>query len=315
MSNDPRMKINALAERLRAGDPRALGRALTVVENGEGDALSLIEALSDEFGKAQIVGFTGPPGAGKSTLVDALIHEWRAEGRPVAVLAVDPVSPVSGGALLGDRTRMGAHSLDAGVFIRSVSARGHLGGLCHAAHDMADIMDAAGWPLILIETVGAGQSETEITQVADLCVVVSAPGLGDELQAIKAGILEIGDLLVVNKADREDANETVEHLESMLSLRSGAKRDVSVLRVSASTRSGVSRLKDEIDQLLQVAGATAGDDRKRKRDARKLALAVQRVAGRISAGIPDEGFSAMRPEELDRAITRSLASLSTENEG
>ena len=192
MADNRKAKLEALVERLRAGDPRALGRALTIVENGGAAAMALTEALSGSFGKALIVGFTGPPGAGKSTLVDTLIHEWRREGRSVAVLAVDPVSPVSGGAVLGDRTRMGAHSLDDGVFIRSVSARGHLGGLCAAAHDMADVMDAAGWPLILIETVGAGQSETEIAQVADLSVVVCAPGLGDELQAIKAGTWKLG---------------------------------------------------------------------------------------------------------------------------
>ncbi|MGX0878759.1 LAO/AO transport system kinase [Roseovarius sp. MBR-154] len=312
MSSYKKTRIEALAKRLRAGDPRALGRALTVVESGGDDALALTEALAGAFGEAHIVGFTGPPGAGKSTLLNALIHEWRREGRPVAVLAVDPVSPVSGGAVLGDRTRMGAHSLDDGVFIRSVSARGHLGGLCEAAHDMADIMDAAGWPLILIETVGAGQSETEITQVADLSVVISAPGLGDELQAIKAGILEIGDLLVVNKADRDDADETAKHLEAMLSLRSGAKRNISVLRVSATTGRGVSRLKDEINQLLETTGVAVGADRKRKRDARKLRLAVLRFASRISAGIPDEDFGSMRPEEFDRAIERSLAFLSTE---
>lgn len=205
---------------------------------------------------------------------------------------------------------MGAHSLDDGVFIRSVSARGHLGGLCAAAHDMADVMDAAGWPLILIETVGAGQSETEIAQVADLSVVVCAPGLGDELQAIKAGILEIGDILVVNKSDREDADETAKHLEGMLSLRSGPKREVSVLRVSASTRSGVSALKDAVDQRLTTAGA----DRQNKRTARKRVLAVQRFANRITAGIPDEDFAAMGAVEVDRAIMRAIGSMSIETE-
>jgi len=310
MADNRKAKLEALVERLRAGDPRALGRALTIVENGGAAAMALTEALSGSFGKALIVGFTGPPGAGKSTLVDTLIHEWRREGRSVAVLAVDPVSPVSGGAVLGDRTRMGAHSLDDGVFIRSVSARGHLGGLCAAAHDMADVMDAAGWPLILIETVGAGQSETEIAQVADLSVVVCAPGLGDELQAIKAGILEIGDILVVNKSDREDADETAKHLEGMLSLCSGPKREVSVLRVSASTRSGVSALKDAVDQRLTTAGA----DRQNKRTARKRVLAVQRFANRITAGIPDEDFAAMGAVEVDRAIMRAIGSMSIETE-
>lgn len=310
--NDQTTKILALANRLRQGDTRALGRALTLIENGGSEARELITLLSDSFGEAQIIGFTGPPGAGKSTLVDALIHEWRRAGRRVAVLAVDPVSPITGGAMLGDRTRMGAHSLDDEVFIRSVSARGHLGGLCAAALDMADVMDAAGWPLILIETVGAGQSETEIAQVADFSVVVSAPGLGDEVQALKAGILEIGDLLVVNKADRDDADETSKQLEAMLALRAGPKRDVPVKKVSASTGSGVTELKDALDYLLETSGASTREDRKRKRDARKLAITVLRIAGRVSAGIPEVDVDAMRPEDLDRAIRRSLAALSTE---
>ena len=234
-----------------------------------------------------------------------------AQGRTtVAVLAVDPVSPVSGGAVLGDRARMGAHSLDDGVFIRSVSARGHMGGLCAAAHDMADVMDAAGWPLILIETVGAGQSETEIAQVADLSVVVSAPGLGDELQAIKAGILEIGDVLVVNKADRADADQTAKHLENMLSLRAGEARDVPVLRVSAIEGAGLAELVACLDEKLM----TAGGDRQSRRQARKLAMTAEMLASRITAGIPEQGFDSLDPDELNRAIKQSLAALSAELE-
>lgn len=311
MSDVSNNKTAPLIERLRSGEPRALGRALTIVENGGSEANALLKALGGHCGSASIVGFTGPPGAGKSTLVDALIHEWRGMGRPVAVLAVDPVSPVSGGAVLGDRTRMGAHSLDDGVFIRSVSARGHLGGLCAAAHDMADVIEAAGWPLILIETVGAGQSETEIAQIADLSVVVCAPGLGDELQAIKAGILEIGDLLVVNKADREDADQTARHLEEMLLLRSGARRDVPVMRVSATTGVGVSDLKHAIEARI----ATSGADRKVKRNARKRALAIQRFASLIADGMEDKDIESMSAEELDQAIRRSVASVSTEVKG
>ena len=304
------MNVARLATRLREGDPLALGRALTVAENGGNDGKALMKSLRDDIGKARIIGFTGPPGAGKSTLVDALIHEWREAGRPVAVLAVDPVSPVSGGAVLGDRARMGAHSLDDGVFIRSVSARGHLGGLCAAAHDMADVMDAAGWPLILIETVGAGQSETEIAQVADLSVVVSAPGLGDELQAIKAGILEIGDVLVVNKADRADADQTAKHLENMLSLRAGEARDVPVLRVSATEGTGLAELVACLDEKLM----TAGGDRQSRRQARKLAMTADMLASRITAGIPEQGFDSLDPDELNRAIKQSLAALSAELE-
>lgn len=310
MSGGSKLNIERLAQRLRDGDQLALGRALTVAENGSGDGKALMEALREDIGKARIIGFTGPPGAGKSTLVDALIHEWRRSGQPVAVLAVDPVSPVSGGAVLGDRTRMGAHSLDDGVFIRSVSARGHLGGLSAAAHDMADVMDAAGWPLILIETVGAGQSETEIAQVADLSVVVCAPGLGDELQAIKAGILEIGDVLVVNKSDRKDADQTAKHLESMLALRSGDWRDVQVLRVSASNGTGVADLAACLEKLLE----TARTDRQSKRHAHKLAMTIEMLAGRITAGIPETDLGALGPEELNQAIRQSLATLSAELE-
>lgn len=302
--------IERLAQRVEKGDLRALGRALTLVEVGGSDGRALLKRLEGKCGKARIIGFTGPPGAGKSTLVDALIHQWRAAGQPVAVLAVDPVSPVSGGAVLGDRTRMGAHTLDHGVFIRSVSARGHLGGLCAAAHDMADVMDAAGWPLILIETVGAGQSETEIAQVADLSVVVSAPGLGDELQAIKAGILEIGDVLVVNKADRADADQTAKHLESMLALRSEEHRDVPVLRVSASAGTGVADLVGVLKQQLE----SAGSDRQEKRQAHKLAMIGRMLASRISAGIPEKDLSALDQDDLDRAIKHSLAALSAELE-
>lgn len=295
--------IEGLAQKVREGDPRSLGRALTLAECGDKAGKALLKALEPDLGRARILGFTGPPGAGKSTLVDALIHEWRNAGVPVAVLAVDPVSPVSGGAVLGDRTRMGAHTLDDGVFIRSVSARGHLGGLSSAAHDMADVMDAAGWPLILIETVGAGQSETEIAQVADLSVVVSAPGLGDELQAIKAGILEIGDVLVVNKADREDAGQTAKHLEAMLALRGGARRDVPVMKVSSTQGTGVAALATTLTRLLEATGA----DRQAKRRARRRAMAVEQLASRISAGLSDADLGALEEADLGRLIKASLA--------
>lgn len=300
----PRVPANVdrIAQRVREGDMLALARALTLVEVGGADGTALLELLERDFGKARIIGFTGPPGAGKSTLVDALIHEWRKAGQLVAVLAVDPVSPVSGGAVLGDRTRMGAHTLDDGVFIRSVSARGHLGGLSAAAHDMADVMDAAGWPLILIETVGAGQSETEVTDVADISVVVSAPGLGDELQAIKAGILEIGDVLVVNKADRDDADQTAKHLESMLALRSEDRRDVPVMRVSATNGTGICELVGTLDDML----ATVKPDRQAKRRARKMDIAVHHVASRILAGMSEQELAELGQEELDEAIRQSL---------
>lgn len=309
MTEAPSDRIERLAVAVRGGSRIALGRALTLVESGGAEGAALLKALVPHAGKARIVGVTGPPGAGKSTLVDALICAWRTEGRPVAVLAVDPVSPVSGGAVLGDRTRMGAHSLDDGVFIRSVSARGHLGGLSAAAHDMADVMDAAGWPLILIETVGAGQSETEIACVADLSLVVSAPGLGDDVQAIKSGILEIADVLVVNKADGPEAAETAKHLETMLALRPEGFRDVPVLNVSATMRTGIDALKDAIDTRLP----TAGGDRAARRRAHKDAVASQRLAARLSASMPEGGIADLATADLDRVLRDALVALSDEN--
>lgn len=304
----PSDRIDRLAREVRGGSHIALGRALTLVETGEAAGRTLLRALTPHTGTARIIGVTGPPGAGKSTLVDALIHAWRSESRPVAVLAVDPVSPDSGGAVLGDRTRMGAHSLDDGVFIRSVSARGHLGGLSAAAHDMADVMEAAGWPLILIETVGAGQSETEIARVADLSVVVCAPGLGDDVQAIKAGILEIADVLVVNKADRADATETAKQLEAMLALRTGGRRDVPVLKVSATSRTGIGALKDALDARLPEAGA----DRAAKRRAHRAAVASQLLAARLCAGMPEGGLDFPASGDWDRVLKNALAALSEE---
>lgn len=250
MSDVTARRADRIAEALRRGDAAALGRALSLIESGGDMATALLSRFRDSAGRSLLVGVTGPPGSGKSTLVDALIRDWRARGRRVAVLAVDPVSPRTGGAVLGDRTRMGAHSLDEGVFIRSVSARGHLGGLCIAARGMVAAMEAAGWELIVLETVGAGQSETEVAEIADCTLVVSAPGLGDELQAIKAGILEIGDILVVNKSDRPGAEETARDLAGMLKLRQGTAAEVPVLQVSSSNGDGIATLVLSIEARL-----------------------------------------------------------------
>lgn len=296
-------RIARIAQAVRSGDRRRLGRALTLAECGSDEGRDLLQALHADMGRAQIIGVTGPPGAGKSTLVDALIRVWRERGQRIAVLAVDPVSPVSGGAVLGDRTRMGAHSLDEGVFIRSVSARGHLGGLCAAAHDMADLMDAAGWPLILIETVGAGQSETEIAQVADISMVISAPGLGDELQAIKAGILEIADVLVVNKADREGAGRTAKQLEDMLALRGGARRDVPVLQVTATNGTGVTALCDALERRLAEAPRSRAEKRRRH----AMTVAAHELARRICAGELGGAAPNGVSDEVMSALNRALA--------
>lgn len=260
-------------ERLRAGDPAALAQALTVLEAGGAEADALRRRLHASVGSALVVGFTGPPGVGKSTLVNAYVEELRRRGRTVAVLAVDPSSPLTGGAILGDRTRMGQHTADPGVFVRSVASRGHLGGLALAIPAMLDAVDVAGFDDIVLEAVGAGQSEIEISRFADVTVVLNAPGLGDDVQAIKAGILEVADVLVVNKADLPLADQTARHLESMLQLRA-ADRVPPVLRVSATQRLGVGELADAIAVARRALGDHGGGPQRRATELlRQVALA------------------------------------------
>ena len=225
-----------------AGDRRRIARAITALENGSAQAPALRTALADHTGRAHVVGVTGPPGGGKSTLVSALITALRAQGQTVAVVAVDPSSPYTGGAVLGDRIRMGAHQDDPGVFIRSLASRGHLGGLSRAAADVVDVFDAAGYDTVIAETVGAGQSEVEITQIADTRLVVCPPGLGDDVQAIKAGLLEIADAFVVSKADMPDAQRTESDLHAMLALRRERQHAPPVFRTQATADLGVAEV-------------------------------------------------------------------------
>lgn len=208
----------ALAARVSVADVRSTARALRLVDDRRPGYGALLKALHPRTGRAYVLGVTGNPGAGKSTLTDRLVQHYRGEGKTVAVLAVDPSSPYTGGAILGDRIRMGRHAEDAGVFIRSVATRGHLGGLSASARDLVRVLDAAGFDLVIVETVGVGQDELEITRTAHTTVVVSAPGLGDEVQAIKAGLLETADVFAVNKADRDGADATVRDLELMIAL-------------------------------------------------------------------------------------------------
>ncbi|PZP93609.1 MAG: methylmalonyl Co-A mutase-associated GTPase MeaB [Variovorax paradoxus] len=199
-----------------AGDRRAVAHAITALENDSPAAMGIRASVGAHVGRAHVIGITGPPGGGKSTLVSALIKQLRARGHTVAVVAVDPSSPFTGGAVLGDRIRMGEHQADEGMFIRSLASRGHLGGLARAAGDVVDVFDAAGFDTIIVETVGAGQSEVEVTRIADTRLVVCPPGLGDDIQAIKAGVLEIADAFVVSKSDLPDAQRTENELRSML---------------------------------------------------------------------------------------------------
>ena len=256
-----------LLEGLLQGEPMAVARAITVVENGLEGAAAILSAIQPHLGKATVVGVTGPPGVGKSTLIDALITELRRRGKTVGVLAVDPTSPLTGGAILGDRIRMESHSGDKGVFVRSLASRGHLGGLFRTAWGVIQVMDAAGPDLIIIETVGAGQSEVEIAEFAKTRIVVCAPGLGDEIQAIKAGVLEIADILVVNKSDQPLAENTVRQLRAMLDLRDPMLGSAVIVSTTATTGQGIPLLADTLTgHAANRNGADRKDPRLRVRD-------------------------------------------------
>lgn len=229
---------------LLTGDRAALARAITAVENETDEAKLVLQAIRGQLGRALVVGFTGAPGAGKSTLVSAYVGELRRRGLGVGVVAVDPSSPLTGGAILGDRIRMTQHAADPGVFIRSLASRGHLGGLSRTAARVIDVFDASGRDVVVVETVGTGQSEVEIAEIADVRVVVNAPGLGDDVQAIKAGILEIADVLVINKSDLPFAERSARQLAAMSAQRGAGP--VPVLQTSAIAGSGVPELADAI---------------------------------------------------------------------
>jgi LAO/AO transport system kinase len=243
--------VGDLVARAREGSPRALARLITLVENASPHLREVMAALNPHAGTAQIIGLTGSPGVGKSTSTSALVTAFRKHGRRVGVLAVDPSSPFTGGALLGDRVRMQDHATDHGVFIRSMASRGHLGGLAWATPQAIRVLEAAGCDVILVETVGVGQAEVEIASLADSTIVLLAPGMGDSIQAAKAGILEIADVFVVNKADREGAHQTVRDLRNMIALAGKDGLDdwrPPIVSTVASKSEGIDELMERLDK-------------------------------------------------------------------
>jgi LAO/AO transport system kinase len=306
VSADAATRAAELSDAAVAGDRLALARLLTAVENRTDIAEAALRRLFPMAGRAHLVGITGPPGSGKSTLVAALIAEVRRAGRTVAVIAVDPSSPITGGALLGDRVRMQAYASDADVFIRSMAARGHAGGLASTSTAAAAVLDAAGFDLILIETVGTGQSEVEVAAAADTTVVLEAPDMGDEVQAIKAGLLEVADLVVVNKGDKPGAQRTAAQLRAMLvasapreapnggPVRPRPKRP-EVMITTASTGDGVPALLAALDRH-RVAGRAGASVAARLARAEAQVWAI--VADRLRDRLHDPGHSGATAELL-----------------
>jgi LAO/AO transport system kinase len=296
-----------LAQRLLAGDKRALARAISLVENDDPAGWKLVREVYPQTGKAAVVGFTGPPGVGKSTLIGALTKAQREAGKDVAVLSIDPSSPFTQGALLGDRIRLADHFLDPGVFIRSMANRGALGGLSEAALQAALLMDAAGKDVVFLETVGVGQAEVDIIDHADTIALVLQPGSGDSIQALKAGVMEIPDVIVVNKADHPLTDTMVREIKGVLALapREDADWRIPVLRVEAARGTGV----DEVVEALQAhrdhieAEGTLLERRRRNLMNEVLALATFRMRRELEASVRED---AAVQELLDEVVARRL---------
>jgi LAO/AO transport system kinase len=299
------VSVPELVEQARAGRTRAVARLISLVEDESPELRQVMAALAPHTGRAHVIGITGAPGVGKSTSTNALVRELRAQGKRVAVLAIDPSSPFSGGALLGDRVRMGDHATDPDVFIRSMASRGHLGGLAWAAPQALRVLDAAGFDVVLVETVGVGQSEVEVAGTADTTLVLLAPGMGDGIQAAKAGILEIGDVYVVNKADRPDAASVRRDLRSMLALteRAGDAWRPPVLLMSAQSGEGVDKVVTALDGHLEHARGGELERRRRARaraEVEAIALtALRRRWGGVASGELDEAADEVAAGRLD----------------
>jgi LAO/AO transport system kinase len=295
------MQLSEMLDKLFAGDPRTIARAITAVESGTGDVTSLMKAVYPRTGNARVIGITGAPGAGKSSLVDKLAFYYKDQGERVGIVCIDPSSPFSGGAILGDRIRMATLGTDKNIFIRSMATRGNLGGLSRATVDAVAILDAAGYQTVIVETVGVGQDEVEIVKTADVSVVVLVPGMGDDIQAIKAGIMEIGDVFVINKADREGVLRTQKELEALLSLAHRPDMwNPPIVRTIATENSGIDDLAGAIARFLEFqAGSNVSAERRRAIAKWRL---TELLRERLLANLLKRDGTGQKVEDLSAAI-------------
>ncbi len=307
MPTGPEQSLEARVERILAGDVRAVARALSRVENGSwtAESVRLLQALFPHAGGSVVLGFTGSPGAGKSTLVDQMARHYRRAGQKVGVVAIDPTSPFSGGAVLGDRIRMQALSEDPDVFIRSMATRGQLGGLAPAIHEALLVLDAAGFETLIVETVGVGQDEIDIVKTADVSVVILVPGMGDDIQTIKAGIMEIGDIFVINKADRDGVLRTEQEVDALLSI--SARPDgwhPPVVKTVATTGKGVPELAQAIAEYRRFVEASPAGRRRNSRLSRDRLLSMlrDRLSQLVLERIPEERLH----DFAEKMMTREL---------
>ena len=291
-----------LAERVLAGEPRAIARAISLIEDENPASADLVRGIFSGTGRAYLIGVTGPPGAGKSTLVDRLATQLRRTGVTIGVIAVDPTSPFSGGAVLGDRLRMQTHSGDDGVFIRSMATRGHLGGLARASGDAALVLDAASKDIVIIETVGVGQDEVDIIRTADVSIVTLVPGTGDDVQALKAGIMEIADIFVVNTADREGADRLVSSVEANLALHAYASGEwrPPIVKTVATTGQGIAELVETIARFRSHSQGVQASRRKTRSEYRLRELVSQRFMDHLEQ-------SVLKAGELGQIVDRVAA--------